>query len=276
MSQLGNIKVDIGRYKQQGEFLRADTLMLLHNGKQFRILSVDLSVFSIKSAEDIKDLDNVEVIRQLLLSEISYLRSKSVFSGLSIDTGTDTTKLGLTFSEGIARYFTAFKRKDKESVKLIQAASYAHSFYEFLRQHSLLQEADPMMFSIMGYTDRGVSAMSVNRENLDILNTCHRIYKQQQSGQAIAEARQQVLRIIKRKAAESFVDGKTFINSLLAVPPDTTTLVTHQERVTGFFNSSGEVPPQLMAQLGLSGSLDLRSAHTALIKTALTNPVMSL
>ncbi|ABA25321.1 Helicase-like protein (plasmid) [Trichormus variabilis ATCC 29413] len=271
LSQLGNIKVDIGRYKQQGEFLRADTLMLLHNGKQFRILSVDLSVFSIKSAEDIKDLDNVEVIRQLLLSEISYLRSKSVFSGLSIDTGTDTTKLGLTFSEGIARYFTAFKRKDKESVKLIQAASYAHSFYKFLRQHSLLQEADSVMFNVMGYTDRGVSAMSVNRENLDILNTCHRIYKQQQSGQAIAEARQQVLRIIKRKAAESFVDGKTFINSLLAVPPDTTTLVAHQERVTGFFNSSGEVPPQLMAQLGLSGSLDLRSAHTALIQTALTN-----
>jgi Helicase conserved C-terminal domain len=269
--QLGNIKVDIGRYKQQGEFLRADTLMLLHNGKHYRILSVDLSVFSIKSAEDIKDLDNVEVLRQLLLSEISYLRSKSVFSRLSIDTGTDTTKLGLTFSEGIARYFTAFKRKDKESVKLIQAASYAHSFYEFLRQHSLLQEADPVMFNIMGYTDRGVSAMSVNQENLDILNTCRRIYKQQQSGQAIAEARQQVLRIIKRKAAESFVDGKTFINSLLAVPPDTTTLVTHQERVTGFFNSSGEVPPQLMAQLGLSGSLDLRSAHTALIQTALTN-----
>ncbi|BAZ49829.1 helicase-like protein [Nostoc sp. NIES-4103] len=271
LSQLGNINIDIGRYKQQGEFLRADTLMLLHNGKQFRILSVDLSVFSIKSAEDIKDLDNVEVIRQLLLSEISYLRSKSVFSGLSIDTGTDTTKLGLTFSEGIARYFTAFKRKDKESVKLIQAASYAHSFYEFLQQHSLLQEADPVMFNVMGYTDRGVSAMSVNRENLDILNTCHRIYQQQQSGQAIAEARQQVLRIIKRKAAESFVDGKTFINSLLAVPPDTTTLVTHQERVTGFFNSSGEVSLPLMAQLGLSGSLDLRSAHTALTQTALTN-----
>lgn len=278
LSQLGDVKVDIGRYKQQGEFLRADTLMLLHNGRQFRILSVDLSVFSIKSAEDIKDLDNVEVLRQLLLSEMSYLRSKSVFSGLTIDTGTDISKLGLTFSEGLARYFTAFKRKDKESVKLIQAASYAHSFYEFLRQHSLLQDTDPVIFNIMGYSDRGVSAMSVNRENLDILNTCNRIYKQQQSGQAIAEARQQVLKIIQRRAAESFVDGKTFMKSLIAVPPDTTTLVTHRERITGFFNSSGEVPSELMAQLGLSGTMNLRDAHAALIQTALTdnNPYLFL
>ena len=278
LSQLGKRKVDLARYKQRGEFLRADTLMLLQNRQQFRILSVDLSVFSIKSAEDIKDLDNVEVLRQLLLSEISYLRSKSVFSKLSIDTGTDISKLGLTFSEGLARYFTAFKRQDKESVKLIQAASYAHSFYEFLREHSLIQNSDPVILNIMGYTDRGVSAMSVNQENLNILNTCHRIYKQQQSEQTITEARQQVLRIIQRRAAESFVDGRKFMKSLLALPPDTTTWVCHRERITGFFNSSGEVPPKLKAQLGLSGSMNLRDAHATLIQRALTdsNPYLFL
>ena len=270
LSQFGDLKVDLNRYKQQGEFLRADTLMLLRYRKEFRILSVDLSVFSVRSAEDIKDLDNVEVLKQLLLSEISYLRSKSVFSKLSIDTGEDTSKLGLTFSQDIARYFTAFKRKDKESVKLIQAASYAYSFYNFLRQQNIIQKADPVIFNTIGYSDRGISAMSVSQDNLALLNTCQNIYQQQQSDQTIKEARAKVLRVIQRNAAQSFADGKKFMKSLLEIPSNTTTRVVHQEKITGFFNTIGEVPPQLMTQLGLTGKMNLREAHASLIQTALT------
>jgi len=47
--------------------------------------------------------------------------------------------------------------------------------------------------------------------------------------------------------------------------------VPHQERVTGFFNSVGEVPCELMEHLGLSGTLNLRQAHAELIKKSLVS-----
>src|SRR6476469_8705411 len=120
----------IRRYKEKGEILQADTLILLQNGKDFRILCVDLSVFTPPlTSEKVENLNEIEVMRKSLLREISYLRSKSVFSNLRIDTST----LGVDFSEDLKRYFTAFKYKDKESAKLIQAGSYAHSFYGFLQ-----------------------------------------------------------------------------------------------------------------------------------------------
>ena len=83
----------IRRYSKKGEFLQADTLMLLQYGNEFRILCVDLSVFSPTLAPKPEDINEIEVIRKYLMREISYLRSKSVFSNLRIDTST----LGVDF-----------------------------------------------------------------------------------------------------------------------------------------------------------------------------------
>jgi len=210
LSQLGNVKVDIGRYQQKGEFLKADTLMLLRYRKKFRILSVDLSVFSVKSAEDIQDLDNVEILRRYLLREIKYLRSKSVFSQLSIDTG----NLDFKFSPDLVRYFTAFKTKDKESAKLIQAGSYAYSFYQFLLSAKILQPTDPLTLNVFGYSDRGVSAMSLHPPQIDILRTCADIYKKEDKERAIDAARDIVWRTISRNAAKSFINGRKFMQDL--------------------------------------------------------------
>ena len=264
--QIENISQYIGSYKQKGEFLRADTLILLrYRQKHFRILCVDLSVFSIRTSEDVTNLDYLEIIRRSLGREINYLRSKSVFSQLRID----TESCKVEFSEGLKTYFTAFKYDDKESAKLIQAGGYAHSFYEFLRERGILADDSRVIFNAVGYTDRGISAMSVRPENLDILKTCRLIYKHDLKDEEINNARRKVLNKIKRSAYHSFARGQEFVDDLLAISADQINVVRHTERLEDFFNSVGIVPDKLMQQLGLSGTVKLRDAHAQLIEKAL-------
>lgn len=267
LSQFGAIEVDINKYSKKGEFLNADTLILIKCAKQLRVLCIDYSVFSIKSIQDLVDVDSVEVLRKLLLSEISYLKSKSVFSNLGLDTKTSE----LNLSKNLACHFTAFKRADKETAKLIQAASYAHSFSEFLRWQGLLTDETSVIFNVVGYSDRGISAMSLNRDNLDILETCSHIYKKEPKDLQIQDARRQVLKQIQRNAAKSFQDGRNFINKFLEVAKDGITPIFHKERIDGdgFFNSIGVIPPDLAAQLQVTPNLDLRKAHAELITKAL-------
>lgn len=276
LRQLGNFNSDeIERISKQyfwedldlgkkGEFVNADTLMLLRYRKQLRIVCVDLSVFSIKSNQEVRNLDFVEILRNLLVKDISYLRSKSVFSQLRID----TQSLGVEFTDDLKRYFTAFKYRDKESAKLIQAGGYAYSFYNFLKERNIINN-ESITFNTVGYSDRGVSAMSVNPENLKILENCYEIYTKDSSNLEINEARKQVLYRIRRSAYSSFINGKQFVDALLDIPANNTTTVIHQEKIEGFFNSVGTVSQELMHKLGLAGTLDLRNAHAELIKREL-------
>ncbi|MCC3411459.1 MULTISPECIES: helicase-related protein [unclassified Microcoleus] len=263
--QIDNISQYIGSYKGKGEFLRADTLIFLRYGRQFRILCVDLSVFSIRTSEDVTNLDYLEIIRRLLRRDINYLRSKSVFSKLRID----TESCDVEFSEGLKSYFTAFKYDDKESAKSIQAGGYAYSFYQFLREIGILAEDSRLIFNAVGYSDRGISTMSVRPENLDVLKTCYSIYKYDSSPQEIVDARKLVLNKIKRSACYSFDQGKKLVDDILAMSADKINVVRHPERLEGFVNSAGIVPDELMQQLGLSGGLSLRNAHAKLIEKAL-------
>ncbi|MBW4673865.1 MAG: helicase [Desmonostoc geniculatum HA4340-LM1] len=269
LSQFGNSEFDIGKYSGKGEFLNADTLILFRYSQQLRVICVDLSVFYIKSIRDLVDVNNIEVLRNLLLSEISYLKSKSIFSNL----GLDTKSSGINFSSDLAHYFTAFKREDKESIKLIQAASYAHSFYEFLHSQALLTDEISIIFNVVGYSDRSISAVSVNKDNLDFLATCSQIYKQNSSNQDIKEARKKVLNLIKQNAAISFEKGREFINRLLELSGDGINLVHHHERVEGFFNSIDIIPPNLATQLQVKPQSTLRDAHAELIQKALNSNV---
>ncbi|MGB6297515.1 MAG: ATP-binding protein [Rivularia sp. (in: cyanobacteria)] len=275
LSQLGNFNSDeIERISKQyfwldldlgkkGEFVNADTLILLKYRKQVRIICVDLSVFSIKSNQEVTNLDFVEILRNLLVKDISYLRSKSVFSQLRID----TQCLGVEFNDDLKKYFTAFKYKDKESAKLIQAGGYAYSFYHFLKKNKIINN-ESIIFNAVGYSDRGVSAMSVKPENLTVLQNCYEIYTQDSSIKEINEARKQVLYRIRRSAYSSFIKGKQFVDALLDIRANNTTTITHQERIEGFVNSVGN-SPALMNKLGLSETLDLRNAHAELIKQEL-------
>lgn len=243
-------------FGKKGEFVNADTLMLLRCRQEIRVLCVDLSVFSIKSEADIKNLDYVEAIRHLLMKDISYLRSKSVFSQLSID----TESFDLEFSPDLKSYFTAFKYQDKESAKLIQGGAYTYSFYEFLQEVGIVNEESKITFNIVGYSDRTLGAMSIRPENLPILQTCYEIYTQDISPKQITDARKQVLNRIKRSAYSSFDQGKNFIDALLAVNQNQINIISHQEQITGFFNSVGK---------SADNENNLRQAHADLIKKEL-------
>ncbi|MFB2838448.1 helicase-related protein [Floridanema evergladense] len=243
----------IDKYKQKGEFLKADTLILLQTNKELRIITVDLSIFSVKSAQDLLNLEdeNLQNQRRLLRRELSYLRSKSVFSKLRIDTG-NKDDLGFGFSPHLTRYFTAFKREDKESAKLIQAASYTESFYRFLQETGILKDEFSVVFNVVGYSDRTISAISLRPENIDLLKTCSQIYKNEPEEQDIIQARQQVLELIKLNAVRSFADGRKFVNQLLEISPDTSKIITHTEKIEGF-----------------SSTFELRKPHAELIKQTL-------
>ncbi|MCT7994238.1 ATP-binding protein [Laspinema olomoucense] len=255
-----------------GEFLQSDTLMFLRYGQEFRILCVDLSVFSVQSAEDIVPLDDVEVLRQMLRGELGYLRSKSVFSKLRLDTGS-SPGLDLDLSKDLRQYLTAFKRRDKESTKLIQAGSYAHSFYGFLQEYGLLPESASLVFNVVGYSDRHIGTISLRPDNLQLLATCAEIYKKEPKQQEIKTARKNVLKQIQRSAAKSFIEGQQLVDKLSSpqLSGPSITEVIHQERIQGFFNSVGIIPRELATPLGLPEGLTLRNGHAELIQKALTS-----
>ena len=132
---------DIREYAHKGKFLRADVLLLLRYAKQWRILCIDVSIFALRSLADASDLSSIDRIQHFLATELRYLRSKSVFTHLDIDTNEETTSSEV-LSGKFHHYFTAFKRKDKESVKLIQAASYATAFTDFSSSDNFRQQQD--------------------------------------------------------------------------------------------------------------------------------------
>ncbi|MEG4205046.1 helicase [Microcoleus sp. Pol7_A1] len=255
----------IRRYKSKGEFLQADTLMLLQQGNDFRILCVDLSVFSPGLEPKAIDINEIEVIRKYLLREISYLRSKSVFSNLRMDTST----LGVDFSEDLKRYFTAFKYNDKESAKLIQASSYAHSFYGFLQATGIISSDAEVLFNVVGYGDRNISAISLRKDKIELLATCAQIYQNEPKGKEINDARREVLDVIQLNAARSFKEGRKFVDSLLGIGKNVTEPVCHTERIDNFVNSIDIISDKLADELQIDRGLHLRNAHAQLIVKAL-------
>lgn len=267
LSQLGHVAtgINLDHYCQKGEFLKADTLILMRCNKELRIICIDYSVFSIKSIRDLLDIDNIEVLRSILLSELSYLKSKSVFSNLSLDT--KNTELNL--SQSLSLYYQAFKRQDKESIKAIQAGSYAYSFSEFLKDRGLLKDDASVIYNIIGYSDRGICGMTLNKNNCEILATCSHIYKHELKDQSIQEARQEVLNLIKRNAIRSFQNGKTFVDKLFNISQDGISPIVHDELIEGFTNSVDVIPEKLATELQLNPTLNLRQAHSELIKKAL-------
>lgn len=255
-------------YTKKGEFLKADSLILLRHKQEYRVIVVDTSIFSLKSAEDITNLELVEVIKRQLQKEINYLRSKSSFAKLRIDTGKDSN-LDLGFSEGLKYHFTAFKYEDKESSKLIQAASYGYSFCEFLQQTGMITPESNITVSALGNSDRSLSSLTVGKENISLLKTCYEIYKHDSSEKDISTAREKVLTLIKNQARYSFNQGKDFLDKLFNIQPNIPTTISHTECLEDFFNTVGTIPEEMGNDLKLKPELDLRNAHAELITKAL-------
>lgn len=231
-------EAEIKEHGGRGKFLNADTLLLLKYARHWRILCIDLSVFSLQHLDEARDLSNIENVRNMLGAELYYNRSKSVFSDMSIDTEKEIFTNDL-LSEQLKTYFTAFKRNDKETVKLIQAASYADDFYAFLLRKGILTEADKVLFNIIGYTDRAINAMSVNQDQVSLLKTCAEIYRHHTNDKDIGEARDAVLSKVQRAARKGFGGQRDFVERLVHLVDigDGPHWHIHSETIEGFLNT---------------------------------------
>ncbi|MFN7657216.1 MAG: helicase, partial [Dolichospermum sp.] len=249
--------------KKKGEFLNADTLVFLKYKRQYRVLCLDLSVFSIHTDEDMEDIDYVEIIRGLLIRDINYLRSKSVFSNLRID----TESLNLDFSPALQEYFTALKYHDKESAKLIQAAGYIYSFCQFLQENTIIPDISKLVCNAVGDSDRSFNTISSTAQNLQIFQTCYQIYTKENKEEELTSARYRVLDKIKRNAYYSFQEGRKLVQSLLEITPNQINILPpHTETIPDFYNSVSPVPPELITSLNLPENCNFRQAHNQLIK----------
>ena len=266
LSQLENVEItssDINQYQGKGEFLHADTLIFLKYKRQYRVLCLDLSVFAIHTDEDMENIDYVEIIRSLLLRDVNYIRSKSVFSSLRID----TESLNLDFSPALQEYFTAFKYHDKESVKLIQAAGYIYSFCQFLQENAMIPDISKLVCNAVGYSDRSFNTISITAQNLQIFQTCYQIYTKENKEEELISARRRVLDKIKRNAFYSFQEGRKLVQSLLEITPNQINILPpHTETIPDFYNSVSPVPPELITSLNLPENCNFRQAHNQLIK----------
>ncbi len=273
--------VDIARYKDTGEFLKADTLLLTKYLGKYRILSVDLSTFSTSAIHSVVNLNNIQTLQDSLRTELNYVRSKSSFCGLGIDTGNSgdkDNKLNEIYSKELVQYFSAFKTKDKEAVKVIQASSYAWSFYKFLLSSGKISSTDPVKFNCFGYSDRMINGITLTKEkddgqdSLEILKTCYKIYKEK-NFKDINENRSKVLEVIKSNAARNFQDGRRFVTDIVEAKKDTISTIHNTEVFEAekhFFNTAGIVPESVKQSLQLTET-KFRDAHAELIHRALTD-----
>jgi hypothetical protein len=179
--QLGSqVKPDYQRYQHRGQFLNADIIMLFHLFDRYRVVVIDVGLFSVAGIAQVPDLNDVATIKQRLVSTYSYLRQKTAFEHLNID----SDKAGIHFSPELADYFEAFSRDDKDSYKMIQAGGYAYSFVQCLK--GLLParfQDDNLEVNAIGLTDRAYNATFItDKTDMPILRHIYRESKAQTQG----------------------------------------------------------------------------------------------
>ena len=271
--QINPDTIDTQKYGRMGRFLNADVLLLMRNEQQWHLLCIDLSIFSVTSEKNLHDPNSIQNIRKVLLHDLSYMRSKSVFTNLSIDTSEGTS--GFKFSQGLKTYFTAFKYKDKETAKLIQAGSYAYDFYELFKDKGLLNEQDPITFHVIGYSDRNVSAMTVTQKDLRILQTCADIYRYDAGDQDMDTLRYEVLDTIRENATYSFQQGEQFVSNIANIAKNDDGIhwvPVHKEVIDNFIGTRDPLPTEQISTevlrrltLPADEKLKLIDAHQQLV-----------
>jgi len=264
-----NIDAVQQRERERGLFLHADTLVWLQCRDHDRLLVIDLSAFQAATGDTLPDLNDVEVLRRMLQQDIAYHRTKSAFADLSLD----LDPLDVQFAQGLSRIIHAMGRRDKEVVKLIQAGSYAASFLDAVTDAGLLQPHRELQVTLAGYSDRGISALTVPAEHRRVLDECATIYRQPRSRDARQQAYAQMERTMHATAARTLgPDGQAFVDALFDADPvasDQVVPISYAERLTTFANVNEIVDDAVLDQLGLERNLPLRQAHAALVHRAL-------
>jgi len=287
-------------YRGAGQFLRADTLLHIRTGhgtrkERHHILCVDLSVLSVRSPDQLADLRTPEGVRHILTVAVARLRRRSVFSALTLDDGAVGGHAYLRTAD-FARYIYAFVREDRESMKVVQAASYVLSFYRFLSQHHLIPDSCTVQGLAVGHSDRATAALSVRLGGEDgsdeaMLRACQNLYRTYRARSnaidgarvyrdAVQRARADVLAAMRDNARRVFgvggqrAEGRAFVDRLYdlgaTAPSGAPEAVEYTETLDHFANSCDPVPDELAASLSLEPGLDLRGGHRALVYRAMS------
>jgi hypothetical protein len=271
--------------RQTGGFLNADLLLWVQHSqdRQHDILVIDTSIATAGSRHLTTDLTIGGELLRMLERDVSYLAEKGAFSRLAIETGAET---GPLFTRQLVPYFTAFASSDKESSKLIQAASYVQSFYHFVRRTGLLPPDAPLTFHIVGYSGRGISSMTLRPNQEQVLEACAETYRRGKYDQPGLEqaarleaARKRVFQVIQRKTALLFQDGETFMQKVTEQLPVLGS-IDHTETLSGSFQNTALLPseatlrrydlaPADLMRHSKSGVPDTRAAHAELVWRAL-------
>ncbi len=248
--------------------------------RHWRIVCLDFSIHSLTTGK-LRDPNHIVTARQQLLSELGYLRTRGVFSNLGYDVAEGLPEM--LFSRGLEEYLTAFKKKDKESAKLIQAGGYAYDFYQLLCQKGLIRDEDEVICHAFGVSDRDMTSMHVHREHMSILQTCQKIYQNNPSDETIDVARDRVVETIQSTAKWSFegeqalfdylrtmdrtADGCFWLPSLTETLP----VLSSQDRLP-----VDRLAPSLIQRLGgraAATSLTVQQAHSLLVYQELASSV---
>jgi hypothetical protein len=274
------------RYQHRGQFLNADIIMLFRlSDDKYRLLVIDVGLFSVADITEVPDLDNVYDIKERLKSAYLYMRGKTAFEHLNIDS--DTT--GIPFSPKLADYFEAFARNDKDSYKMIQAGGYAYSFVQCL--NTLLPQKfndKTLEVNALGLTDRAYNATFIaDKADMQILQSIYRESKEQTRGMPYFEKRslsiQAVFKTISNNFKRTFRLGKfrntenlaEFMEKLQTPPPKNTTAtqITYTETLKNFQSTSDNVPLEILTEVGLQTEkpISFRDAHALLIEKSMCN-----
>ncbi len=304
----------IREYQHKGHFLRADVLFLFecaatpeqraaarraaHEGhapdlqdsqRVWHLVALDVSraAYGARNNQRLPSLRTPATWRSLLQRDVNYLSRKSAFASLSI--ASDPRSAATTFPEGLSTYFSLFAQQDRETLKLIQASSYAYSFFTFLQSQSLLPKDTPIIAHAIGFTGHSANALTVWQASPSdntirtVLEPCATMYrnKQAQNAEQRQQARHRLLRHVSRNACQSFTPAVADWFEQLQDAQPGASVQTYQfsETVTGFYNTAQPMASADVAALRqqyptitdfLRPDLTLRDAHAACLRYALT------
>lgn len=249
---------EIDYYEKTGHFLRADSIVLLQQGKKYYLLITDNSL----NLRHLEGINTPELLLRSLQQIRSELGKKTKFTHLSMDTsGIENIHL----NHLLLRYANIVK--DKTLVKIVQAGSYAYSFLQFITEKMDLSK-EKCDISLMGKTDDDFSIVNFSlplngwnhSKERDLLKQCHETYKASRKKaknerQEIPESSKEIL--IKNMICNTELNRTELSNFVNKVKG--TFFIT--DRITGFQNTAGKY----------GDGETLRHDHSACVETGLRN-----
>lgn len=198
-----DIEIDKQKFNnltKKGEFLKADSIIVLSSKEKYYVLCLDNSVYINNSSKDYKDITN---IKKLIQNQTYKKRNKSCFSNLNIQSG---EIIDFDIDEKFTNYLTVFNNKEKGVYKCIQAGSYVYSFLKFINKKIDLQKIKSIC--LCGYTDEDFSIINISKNQLqekgdEFLKNLSFAYKNSNSDM-LKQNKQRIYKIISKNFRDYF------------------------------------------------------------------------